>query len=152
MHPSGQTPPPALVANGISKAYPGVQALLDVSIAVAHGEIHALIGENGAGKSTLMKILFGIVQPDTGTIEIDGKPVHLESPLVAQANGISMVHQELNLIPALDVARNIYLGREPMRPGGLIDWPRLYGEAQQLLDRLRLPLRPKDTVRKLSTA
>jgi ribose transport system ATP-binding protein len=144
--------PPTLRATGISKAYPGVQALQDVSIEVAHGEIHALIGENGAGKSTLMKILFGIVQPDSGIIEIDGRAVHLHSPLDAQAIGISMVHQEINLIPALDVARNIYLGREPMRGAGIIDWPTLYANAEALLARLHLPLGARDIVRRLSTA
>ncbi|MFM9105672.1 MAG: sugar ABC transporter ATP-binding protein, partial [Chloroflexota bacterium] len=144
--------PITLRASGISKAYPGVQALQEVSIGVERGEIHALIGENGAGKSTLMKILFGIVQPDEGSIEIGGQQVRLGSPLEAQALGISMVHQELNLIPALDVARNIYLGREPMRPGGLIDWPRLYADASALLGRLHLPLRPRAPVRRLSTA
>ena len=143
---------PTLRATAVSKAYPGVQALADVSIQVERGEIHALIGENGAGKSTLMKVLYGIVQPDEGVIEIDGEQVQLGSPLDAQALGISMVHQELNLIPALDVARNIYLGREPMRFAGLIDWPRLYADAASLLGRLNLPLRPRDPVRRLSTA
>jgi ribose transport system ATP-binding protein len=98
-----------------------------------------------------MKILFGIVQPDSGLIEIEGQEVRLDSPLDAQALGISMVHQELNLIPALDVARNIYLGREPMH-AGLIDWSRLYAGADAQIARLNLPLRAKDPVRRLSTA
>jgi len=140
-----------LDARGISKAYPGVQALQDVSLQVRRGEIHALIGENGAGKSTMMKILFGVVQPDSGTIAVNGKTVHVHSPQGAQALGISMVHQELNLIPGLDVARNVYLGREPTR-GGLIDWGRLYADAQRLIDSLHLPLSPRTQVRRLSTA
>ena len=144
--------PLTLAARNISKSYPGVRALSDVSLKVERGEIHALIGENGAGKSTLMKILFGIVEPDSGTIEIEGKLAALHSPLDAQAQGISMVHQELNLIPGIDVARNIYLGREPMRAGGIIDWPRLYRDSDELLKRLNLPLRSRDSVRRLSTA
>ena len=145
---------PTLRAVGISKGYPGVQALQGVGIEIAPGEIHALIGENGAGKSTLMKILYGVVQPDEGTIELGGRPVAIPSPQAAQALGVSMVHQELNLIPGLDVARNVFLGREPARPGirGLLDWPRLYADTRALLDRLGLRLDPRTPVRRLSTA
>ena len=142
----------ALRAAGISKRYPGVLALQDVGIEIAPGEIHALIGENGAGKSTLMKILYGVVQPDEGTIELDGTAVTIPSPLAAQALGISMVHQELNLIPGLDVARNVFLGRAPARSGGLLDWPRLYADTRALLARLGLRLDPRTPVRRLSTA
>src|SRR6476469_1926443 len=105
-------PTPVLRLSGISKGFPGVQALTDVLLEVMPGEVHALLGENGAGKSTLMKILYGVHQPDTGTIELNGKEVKIGSPHQAQQLGISMVHQELNLIPSLDVARNIFLGRE----------------------------------------
>ena len=82
------------------------------------GEVHVLVGENGAGKSTLVKLLSGIYQPDQGQILMDGQPIHLRDPHTAQAHGVSTVHQELNLVPHLDVGKNIYLGREPMRPGG----------------------------------
>ena len=90
------------VAN-ISKTYPGVRALHDVGLEVLPGEIHAVIGENGAGKSTLMKIIFGVTQPDAGTIEVQGRVVTIGSPVEAQRLGLSMVHQELTLVPALDV-------------------------------------------------
>jgi len=144
--------PPALRVRGVSKAFPGVRALRDVGLEVAAGEVHALVGENGAGKSTLMKILFGVHQPDAGTIELGGRTVTIPSPQAAQRLGISMVHQELSLVPALDVARNVFLGREPARGPGLVDWPRLYRDARALLDRLGIRLDPRIPVRRLSTA
>jgi ribose transport system ATP-binding protein len=143
---------PVLRVSDVSKTYPGVRALERVDLEVLPGEIHAVIGENGAGKSTLMKIIFGVTQPDSGTIELQGKPVTIASPVEAQHLGIAMVHQELNLVPALDVARNIYLGREPSFALGVIDWPRLYHEAATLLQQLGIPLHPRRVVRGLSTA
>src|SRR5829696_1649748 len=144
--------PPTLRVADVSKTYPGVRALQQVDLEVMTGEIHAVIGENGAGKSTLMKIIFGVTQPDAGTIELQGRPVTIGSPVEAQRLGISMVHQELTLVPALDVGRNIYLGREPNLAPGVIDWPRLYADAEALLRRLHLPLNPRREVRRLSTA
>ena len=94
-----------------------------------------------------MKIIFGVTQPDAGTIELQGRPVTIGSPVEAQRLGISMVHQELTLVPALDVGRNIYLGREPNLAPGVIDWPRLYADAESLLRRLHLPLNPRREVR-----
>src|SRR3712207_3670739 len=118
---SGAGPPtPVLELRGISKRFPGVVALNDVAFDLRAGEVHVLVGENGAGKSTLVKLLSGIYQPDAGTILLDGQPVVLRDPHAAQQLGISTVHQELNLVPHLDVGRNIFLGREPLRgPGGL---------------------------------
>ncbi len=142
----------AVQARGITKAFPGVRALQNVSLEVRRGEIHALVGENGAGKSTLMKVLYGVYQPDSGTILLDGVVTTIPSPHAAQQLGISMVHQELNLIPALDVARNVFLGREPTRGLGVIDWPKLYQATRALLDRLHLRLNPRTPVRRLSTA
>jgi ribose transport system ATP-binding protein len=144
--------PPTLRVADVSKTYPGVRALQQVDLEVLPGEIHAVIGENGAGKSTLMKIIFGVTQPDAGTIELQGRPVTIGSPVEAQRLGISMVHQELTLVPALDVGRNIYLGREPNLAPGVIDWPRLYADTEALLRRLHLPLNPRREVRRLSTA
>ncbi len=148
---SGQSVP-VLRLTGISKGFPGVQALTDVNLDVMPGEVHALLGENGAGKSTLMKILVCVHQPDTGTIELNGKAVKLGSPHQAQQLGISMVHQELNLIPSLDVARNIFLGREPSRAGVLIDWPTLYKRSKELLDQLHISLNPRTLIKNLSVA
>jgi ribose transport system ATP-binding protein len=146
---SGQV---ALRIQDVSKSFPGVQALSSVQLEVAHGEIHALVGENGAGKSTLMKILYGVYQPDAGTIALGGRPVTIADPHQAQRLGISMVHQELSLVPGLDIARNIFLGREPGRGLGIIDWPELYRDAEALLGQLRIPLSPRTLVRRLSVA
>lgn len=144
---------PLLQLTGISKRFPGVVALDDVSFDLFPGEVHVLVGENGAGKSTLVKLLSGIYQPDAGQILIDGRPVHLRTPHIAQQLGISTVHQELNLIPHLDVGKNIYLGREPMRGrSGVIDWPALYAGASAQLTSLGLPLDPHTPVSRLGVA
>jgi ABC-type sugar transport system ATPase subunit len=138
---------------GISKAYPGVQALQDVDFEVVHAEIHALVGENGAGKSTLMKILTGALRRDQGRILLGGQEVEIDSPSDAQSLGISMIHQELSLIPYLTVGQNIYLGREPGgQVPGFIDWPTLYAQAQELLDRLNVPVDARAEVSGLSIA
>lgn len=123
---------PALRMNQISKSFPGVNALTQVDLSVQAGRIHAVVGENGAGKSTLMKVLAGVYQPDAGTIEIDGQPVTLDSPLDAQRRGIRMVYQELNLVPDLSVAENISLG-QMKRKRGLVDQKAMMSEAQQVL-------------------
>jgi ABC-type sugar transport system ATPase subunit len=104
----------------ISKSFPGVKALTDVSLSLRAGEVLILVGENGAGKSTLMKILAGAQPADTGTIAIDGREVHIDSPRAAERLGIGMIYQELNLVPQLTAAQNISLGAEPLR-GGLLD-------------------------------
>ena len=138
---------------GISKTFPGVQALKDVTFEVARGEIHALVGENGAGKSTLVKILTGALPRDTGRITLRGQPVEISTPSDAQDLGISMIHQELSLIPYLTVGQNIYLGREPRaRVPGFIDWPALYRQSQQLLDRLNVGVDARAEVQHLSIA
>jgi len=137
----------------ISKRFPGVQALDDVTFEVAKGGIHALVGENGAGKSTLMKILIGAISRDTGTIILRGQPVEIDSPRRAQALGISMIHQELALIPYLNVGQNIYLGREPRGAlPGFINWPTLYAQAREQLDKLNIAVAPTTTVADLSIA
>ena len=146
-------PAPILELRGVSKQFPGVTALDDVSFALIPGEVHVLVGENGAGKSTLVKILSGIYQPDGGEIVYEGKAVTLRDPHAAQELGISTVHQELNLVPHLDVARNIVLGREPLRgPGGIIDWPAVYRQARELLATLGLDLDPRTPVSRLGVA
>jgi ribose transport system ATP-binding protein len=127
--------PSLLCVSKLTKSFPGVLALAEVSLSVATNEFVAVIGENGAGKSTLMKMLGGIHQPDLGTIEFEGKPVVLDSVLKAQALGIALIHQELNLADNLDVSANVFLGREPQR-FGFIDKQRMREETQLLLDRL----------------
>ena len=144
-----QTQDPFLKLEGVSKSWPGVRALDDVSMDLFPGEIHALIGENGAGKSTLLKILFGVVQADSGTLHIDGNPAELGSPAEAMAQGISMVHQELSLVPQLTAIQNIVLGRERSRVG-FIDWSAVRKEALAALRRLDFTANPNVPVRRLS--
>jgi simple sugar transport system ATP-binding protein len=124
-----------LSMHGITKVFPGVTALEDVDFNLSVGEIHALMGQNGAGKSTLIKVLTGVEHPDRGTIELDGRSIHVRSPQHSQALGISSVFQEVNLCTNLSVAENIMLGREPHRFGS-IDWRKMNLLASQALERL----------------
>ena len=136
---------------GISKSFPGVHALEDARFELLPGEVHALVGENGAGKSTLMKILAGIYKRDAGSIRIKGREEEVPSPHAAQSLGISMIHQELNLMYHLTVAQNIFIGREPRR-GLLLDEGALNAKAQQLFDDLHLRLDPRARVGSLAVA
>src|SRR5688572_20802829 len=117
--PLPQSASPLLVARAVTKTFPGVRALDAVNFTLRRGEIHTLMGENGAGKSTLIKVLTGVYRRDAGTMSLDGKPIDPHSPLQAQHAGISTVYQEVNLIPQLSVAENIFLGRQPKRLGFL---------------------------------
>ena len=123
---------PVLAAVGVSKRFAGVHALRGVDLTLRAGEVHALIGENGAGKSTLIKVATGVYQADSGQVRYRGEPVSFASPLDAQRAGISTIYQEVNLIPLMSVARNLFLGREPRR-FGLIDSARMRREAQEIL-------------------
>ncbi|GGW98582.1 sugar ABC transporter ATP-binding protein [Streptomyces malachitofuscus] len=127
--------PPAevLAVRGLSKTFPGVRALDDVDLTLHAGEVHALIGENGAGKSTLIKLLTGVHRPDAGDIVFLGRDVSFATPLEAQRAGISTIYQEVNLIPLLSVARNLFLGREPRNRLGLLDFARMNREAEEAL-------------------
>ena len=139
--------------SGIAKHFAGVHALEDASFELRRGEVHALVGENGAGKSTIMKILAGIHQKDAGVIELHGRPAELASPRAAFDQGITMIHQELNLVPHLTVAQNVFVGREPRRAAGLlVDDARLNREARELFERLRLDLDPRARASDLSVA
>jgi galactofuranose transport system ATP-binding protein len=138
---------PLLQMEGITKRFPGVLALNEASLHVGRGEVHALVGENGAGKSTLIKILTGAYRRDSGTVIFDGQPIDFRSPQEAQANGISTIYQEINLVPFRSVSENIFLGREPRRRG-LIDWRRMNREAQELLRRFNIDI---DVTRPLMT-
>ena len=146
--------PPLLKMSAISKRFPGVIALENVQLEVQHGEIVGLIGENGAGKSTLMKILGGVIQPDSGAVELDGEKVCINSPREASGRGIEFIHQELSVLDNLDVAANIFLRREPTKGGWLrlIDNARLYREADTLLKKLGLNIPSRTPLAKLSLA
>ncbi|RPE27680.1 sugar ABC transporter ATP-binding protein [Kitasatospora cineracea] len=135
--PTTPAPPPAtpvLTAAGIDKSFAGVHALRGVDLVLRAGRVHALVGENGAGKSTLIKVLTGVHRPDAGRIELAGRQVAFRTPLEAQRAGISTVYQEVNLVPMVSVARNLFLGREPRRRG-LLDVRRMNREAAALLAR-----------------
>jgi ribose transport system ATP-binding protein len=142
-----------LALTGVSKEFPGVKALNNVHFDLNEGEVHAIVGENGAGKSTLMKILSGIYKKDAGDITYKGKSVSIPSPLEAQKLGISIIHQELNLMPHLTVAENIFIGREDRRPGGIfLDNAKLNEAAATLLKELELNLDPAAIVGELTIA
>ncbi len=134
---------PVLEARSVSKRFPGVVALDDVSFALRAGEVHALVGENGAGKSTLIKVLTGVYQSDEGEVRVSGEPVRFARPFEAQQAGISTIYQEVNLVPLMSVARNIFLGREPKNRFGLIDFPRMNRETTELLDGFGVRVDPK---------
>jgi simple sugar transport system ATP-binding protein len=128
-----------LAVRGVSKAFPGIQALAGVDFTVQRGQIHTLLGQNGAGKSTLIKVITGVYRPDAGEIRLNGIPIAPPSPLAAQELGISTVYQEVNLVPSLSVAENVLLGREPTRCG-CIRWRELNRQAVAALARLDLRL------------
>lgn len=132
---------PLLEARGICKRFPGVRALDDVSLTVGRGEVLALIGENGAGKSTLLKILAGVQETDAGELLVDGVPVRFRAVEDALGKGVALIHQELNLADNLDVAGNIFLGREPCR-FGLLDVRRMHHEAAAWLRTVGLDIDP----------
>jgi len=135
MSATDPTRPPLLVVDGVVKEFEGVRALQNANLEVRPGEIHALLGENGAGKSTLVKILAGMIHPDSGTIQLGGEPVHLATPRAADRAGIAVLHQELAIIPTLTVAENIALGHTPSR-ASFVQWTALRRLARTQLDRL----------------
>ncbi|MBX4927390.1 sugar ABC transporter ATP-binding protein [Rhizobium binae] len=141
-----------LSAEGVRKEFPGVVALDDVQFRLKRASVHALMGENGAGKSTLMKILAGIYTPDKGDIRLKGIEIQLKSPLDALENGIAMIHQELNLMPFMTVAENIWIRREPKNRFGFVDHGVMHRMTEELFDRLNISIDPDIEVRYLSVA
>jgi ABC-type sugar transport system ATPase subunit len=141
-----------LEMNHIRKEFPGVIALKDVSLQLREGEVHALLGENGAGKSTLIKILGGIYTKDAGEIFINGGEVQINSVQDAHKNGISVIHQELVLVPHMTVAENIYLGREPLKKGRFVDFKKMNSDAQKLLDSFELDIKSETEISELTIA
>ncbi len=140
-----------LSAHNITKRFPGVTALKDVSFDLRAGEIHALCGENGAGKSTLIKLLSGIHPHGSyeGSFDVSGEEAKFATIKDAEKAGLAVIYQELALVEEMTVAENIFLGREPLRWGAFIDWPRMYQEAQVLLNRFKVDLDPAAPVRTL---
>ena len=126
---------PVFRLDGVTKRFGGVVAVEDVAFDVRPGEVHALVGENGAGKSTLMKIVDGLYGPDEGTLEVGGEAASFSSPRDAEASGIAMIPQELDLFPELSVAENLFVGRRRPRTGwGGLDWEAMRGEARKRLE------------------
>ena len=142
---------PALEVRHLSKSFPGVWALEDVSLRVQRGHVHAIVGENGAGKSTLIKILTGVYGKDRGEIFLEGRPVTIDSPAAALRLGLAAIYQEITLVPDMTVSENIALGRFPA-PFGLIDQGRLEARAAEVLASLDEPIHPRAPVRQLSAA
>src|SRR5687768_5443837 len=143
---------PVLEMAGIRKAFPGVVALDGVDLTLHAGEVHMLLGENGAGKSTLMKILSGAYRKDSGEIRINGSAVDIQNPRDALALGVRVIYQELNLVPQLSVAENIFLGEAPTRGPGFIDWRALTAATTRLLAELGLNLDARTPLYRLSLA
>ena len=141
-----------LHVQGVSKSFPGVKALEDMHLDLHAGEVLALVGENGAGKSTLMKLLTGVYDADEGEFFLNGEPYEPISPKHAQELGISIIHQEFNLMPDLTVAQNLFIGREPRGSRLFLNERRLNAQARELIERLHLPLRPKELVGSLTVA
>jgi len=137
---------------GIRKAFPGVVALDNVSFELLPGEVHAIIGENGAGKSTLIKIMAGLYRPDSGEMSISGKPVELRSPADSIARRIKVVYQELDLVPDMSVAENVFLGGYPKTVRGIVDWQSLRERTAAILAELGLDIDPETPVGELRVA
>ena len=137
---------------GIGKRFPGVVALDNVSLEIGRGEVVALCGENGAGKSTLMKILGGVYQPDVGELVVDGTPVTINNVTDSMKLGVAFIHQELNVLDNLDVAANVFLGREPKNAFGLIDLKKIHADTEPFLKRLGLDLSSRTPLDRLSIA
>jgi ABC-type sugar transport system ATPase subunit len=138
-----------LEARGICKSFPGVKALDDVRLTIRRGRVHALLGENGAGKSTFISILAGVIPPDSGEVFLDGRPVVFGTPREAREAGIAIIFQELNMVPHLSVAQNMFLSREPLTRAGLVDDARMNREAEVLLRQLKLEVGPGTRVGQL---
>lgn len=147
-----QSPTPVLSLDGITKDFPGVRALSNVSLELYAGEVTALVGENGAGKSTLVKVLTGIYQADQGSIKVGERAVTLPTPNDAARSGITAIHQETVLFDDLSVAENIFIGHAPRKRFGLIDWDTMNREATMLLERIGAAINPSTLLRDLGIA
>ncbi|MDJ0626636.1 MAG: sugar ABC transporter ATP-binding protein [Rhodobacter sp.] len=143
---------PLLSISGVTKTFPGVRALSDVSLKLYPGKVTALVGENGAGKSTVVKVLTGIYQPDDGEVRIDGRPVRFPTPQSAESAGVTAIHQETVLFDELSVAENIFLGHAPKGRFGLIDKDTMAARAREILSDIGAKIEPGATLKDLGTA
>lgn len=138
-------------AKGVSKSFPGVKALNNVSINISRGEVVALLGENGAGKSTLIKVLSGVYQPDEGELFMEGKKVRFDVPLEAKKAGIGVIHQELNYVATVSIAENIFMGNIPQK-NGFVDYRTMYSKSREIMSAVGLDLNPKMDMGRCSVA
>lgn len=145
---------PILKIEHISKFYPGVTALSDVSFEIQKGEVRALVGENGAGKSTLIKCIMGVEKPDRGKISMNynGQWIVNSNALDAQAHGVHANYQSVNIAPDLSVAENYFLGRQPRTPLGMVDWKKMTSESEKIIQKFAMNVNPRDQIRKLPIA
>ncbi|HBF40157.1 MAG TPA: D-xylose ABC transporter ATP-binding protein [Firmicutes bacterium] len=144
---------PMIEMTGVSKSFPGVKALSNIDLNIYPGRVHVLLGENGAGKSTLIKIISGVYSRDEGFVKVNGREVNFINTRESLAAGISVIHQELSVIPDLTVAENIFLGREPkIGKSGFVNRKKMYSDATQLLETIGVKINPKTVIRKLSNA
>ncbi len=143
---------PALELRHISKSFPGVKALQDVSFSVKKGEVHVLVGENGAGKSTLIKIINGIYKADEGEMHMFGEKIEHITPKLMREMGIATIHQELSPVKDLTIAENIFLGREPIKKSKFVNWKKLYGDAQALIDEYGFSYKAKQKMHELTVS
>lgn len=141
-----------LEVKGITKTFPGVKALSGVDLDIFEGEVHAVVGENGAGKSTLMKVLTGVYKRDEGEYLFEGEPVNFQNVQQSIALGISCIYQELTIVPMIDVAKNLFLGNLPVTKNGVIDYKKLYKNAQEVLDMLGVNVSARTIANELSVA
>ncbi len=148
----GDAVSPILIFDNTSKRFPGVQALSDVSFAVEPGTVHAIVGENGAGKSTLIKILTGVHRESGGAVLYQGNKLDYDNPHQALLAGITAIYQELNLVPTLTVAENVFLGHPPKTASGTVDWPAVRENAKRLIGVLEVGVHPDAVVRQLGVA
>ena len=149
----GRTGQPVWELKGITKQFPGVKANDDVSLSIYPGEVHGLMGANGSGKSTLIKIFSGVYHPEAGEILLNGRPIKMESPIVAREHGIATVFQEFSLVPSLTVKENIFLGRLITRGNTrFVDWTAIYEAANRILRRLEIDIDPDTEVADLPVA
>ncbi len=147
-----ESPVPAISVRNVTRRFPGIVALQDVTLDILPGEVHALVGQNGAGKSTLVKILSGAVEPSAGQILLHGESIRLATPVAAVAHGIATITQEMNLVPTLSVAENVMIGHLPTHRGWRIDWAEMRRTAREFLAELGLDLDPDARVQDLSVA
>ena len=136
----------------ITKSFPGVKALSDIDFDVRKGTVHVIMGENGAGKSTMMKIINGVYHPDSGEIFIDGQKVVIKNPIQATELGIAMIYQELHFVPEFTIAEFLFMGKEPQKIKGVVDWKKLYADTERIFKEEGVSYDPKEKIKNITVS